>query len=468
MLAGCGLSASRWRQLKRASFFWVNSGAILVWGGFIFGWLPVSMLASIPLLNRVGHTHTDFSYLLVIHLTLQSAYGFKCLANEKNLRRAALDCFWTGLVFAGMVLMYCFGVSHQPVFWVYVFCVAAAAFGAPLLFVFLNNRNRRASSLMVACVFVLGFIPNFRFGLYGFGNVDWLLIPGPRTALDAPSQSVGRIKADRSAPYRVVGEGWNFYGDYSAVYAIEDIRSCAPLSNPEFINLIRNFPGMNLPDASWKIELVDPVAAQPLLNLLNVKYVLGATNIAVPSAGFRLSDRSDFGVLENLDSWPRAFFSDRAISTSSNEEFTKYLLAHGKQPFIALSPETMERQPGLRPLETTENAIVSPATNYQLLPNSTAFDIHAPTAGMVCLTEGQAKDFTATANNEPKEVLTVNRAFKGVYLDKPGEYHIEFVYRPRYWSLACAWFWISAGACVVLASMGFSRVHFERRAAKTL
>ena len=86
---------------------------------------------------------------------------------------------------------------------------------------------------------------------------------------------------------------------------------------------------------------------------------------------------------------------------------------------------------------------------------------------MVCLTEGQAKDFTATANNEPKEVLTVNRAFKGVYLDKPGEYHIEFVYRPRYWSLACAWFWISAGACVVLASMGFSRVHFERRAAKT-
>jgi hypothetical protein len=266
----------------------------------------------------------------------------------------------------------------------------------------------------------------------------------------------------------VVGEGWNFYGDYSAVYAIEDIRSCAPLSNPEFINLIRNFPGMNLPDASWKIELVDPVAAQPLLNLLNVKYVLGATNIAVPAAGFRLSDRSDFGVLENLDSWPRAFFSDRVISTSSNEEFTKYLLAHGKQPFIALSPETMERQPGLRPLETTENTIVSPATNYQLLPNSTAFDIHAPTAGMVCLTEGRAKDFTATANNEPKEVLTVNRAFKGVYLDKPGEYHIEFVYRPRYWLLACAWFWISAGACVVLASMGFSRVHFERRAAKTL
>ena len=70
---------------------------------------------------------------------------------------------------------------------------------------------------------------------------------------------------------------------------------------------------------------------------------------------------------------------------------------------------------------------------------------------MVCLTEGQAKDFTAMANNESKKVLTVNRAFKGIYLDQPGDYHIQFIYRPRYWRLACACFWISAGMVMVLA-----------------
>jgi len=68
---------------------------------------------------------------------------------------------------------------------------------------------------------------------------------------------------------------------------------------------------------------------------------------------------------------------------------------------------------------------------------------------MVCLTEGQAKDFTAKANNESKEVLTVNRAFKGIYLEQPGDYHIKFIYRPRHWRLACACFWISAGAVIL-------------------
>jgi uncharacterized membrane protein YfhO len=73
---------------------------------------------------------------------------------------------------------------------------------------------------------------------------------------------------------------------------------------------------------------------------------------------------------------------------------------------------------------------------------------------VVCLTEGQAKDFTATANGESKEVLTVNRAFKGIYIDQPGDYHIEFTYRPRHWRLSCALFWISIGAVPCAGNSG--------------
>ena len=66
-------------------------------------------------------------------------------------------------------------------------------------------------------------------------------------------------------------------GDYSAVYGLEDIRSCAPLSNGEFIDLIRKFPGVEFGGAGgWAIYSQNPVAAQPLLNLLNVKYLLAA------------------------------------------------------------------------------------------------------------------------------------------------------------------------------------------------
>ena len=459
VLVGCIIAAWQWRQLKSEPFFWVNSGAILLWGGCVFGWIPAFILAAIPLLNRVGHVFLDFSYLLVIHLTIQSAYGFKCLAKVENFRRAVVVLVGMALVFEGMiVLAYGFGLMRRPIEWNYLLCAAAGAVGAPLLFVFLKSRQRQIRTLGWAGIIILGFIPNFRFGLYHRGNDALLMLPGPRETLNSPSKAIDKIKMDKSGSFRVVGLQLSLMGDYSAVYGIEDIRSCAPLSNGEFMNLIRSFPDMGF-NGDWLVEVTDPVKAQPLLNLLNVKYLLAPPDVSDHERpGFRLTDRSDFGVLENLRVWPRAFFANQVVSIASNEKFINHLLKNGQQPFIALTSEEIEKQPGLQQLETTNQAVISPATNYRLLPNSTEFDIHATSAGMVCLTEGQANDFTALANNEPKEVLTVNRAFKGIYLGQPGDYHIQFIYRPRHWRLACACFWISAGAVVLWALKSLIRV----------
>ena len=202
----------------------------------------------------------------------------------------------------------------------------------------------------------------------------------------------------------------------------------------------------------WIIEVENPVAAQPLLNLLNAKYLLTMPGFALPPGlDFRMTDQSDFGVLENLEVWPRAFFTDRVVPIATTGEFIRQLVHHGQHPFAALTPQEIATQPGLRELATAESAVILAATNYQLLANSTAFEIHAPTAGVVCLTEGQARDFSATANGEPKTVLTVNRAFKGIYLDQPGNYHIQFTYRPRHWRLACFLFFAAAVAVITLA-----------------
>jgi len=471
VMVGCIFSALRWRQLKGEPFFWVNSSAILLWGGCVFGWVPAPVLAAIPLLNRVGHVYTDFSYLLVIQLTIQSAFGFKCLAQENNFRRAAVDLIWVGLIFGAMMLVYCFGILHRPIPWDYFFCVSAAGIGAPLLFAYLKSCYRPIPAMGLAGIIILGFIPHFRFGLYNFGTDDLLMLPGPREVLDAPSKSIDRIKADRSGPFRVTGLGWNLQNDYSAVYGIEDIHSCAPLSNGEFINLVRRFPGVVFGgEGGWAIYVLNPKEAQPLLNLLNVKYLLTDPSFqagATTGAGYRIASRNDFLVLENLQTWPRAFFSDKVAINSSTEEFTKQLLENGKQPFVSLSRDEIKRQPGLESLENAKTATILPATHYRLLPNSTEFDVHASSAGVVCLTEGQARNFGVKANDEPKEVLTVNRAFKGVYLDKAGDYHIKFIYRPRHWQLACALFWISAGSVFALVAIRVIRTRNGRKAGRT-
>jgi len=462
ILVGCCFSVLRWRELRGEPFFWVNTIAIILWGGCVFGLVPSSLLATIPLLNRVGHNFTDFSCLLVIHLTIQSAYGFRCLAKVEKLRQVVGDLVCIGGIFAGLFVLYSFGYWHQPIPWNYFLCAAAGAVGAPLLFVFMKSRQRQTLMLGWAGIIILGFIPNFRFGLYNFGNDTLLMLPGPKVALNTPSKAIDRIKADVSEPFRVVGLQWNFMGDYSAVYGLEDIRSCAPVSNGEFINLIRNFPGVTFSN-NWMIEVVNLAQAQPLLNLLNVKYLLSWPDVSVrEKLDFRVTDRSDFGVLENLQVWPRAFFANQVVAIASNEKFIQQLLENGQRPFVALTGEEIEKQPGMKLLETTNQATISPATNYRLTVNATEFDVHASNAGVVCLTEGQAKDFTAKANNESKEVLTVNRAFKGIYLDKPGDYHVKFTYRPRYWRLACALFWISVGGIIVTAMMSAIRATKRR------
>jgi len=463
VLAGCSFSVWRWRQLKEDAFFWINTVAIGLWSGCVFGWVPSSLLATVPLLNRVGHVYTDFSYLLVIHLMIQSAYGFKGLAKAENVQQVAGDVVVVVGVFAGMLLLYFCGYTHRPIRWDYLLCAGAGAIGAPVLYVYMKSRRQQMAVLGWAGIVILGFMPNFRFGLYNRGDDTLLMLPGARETLNPPSQAIDKIKMDRSGPFRVVGLQWNFMGDYSAVYELEDIRSCAPVSNKALVDLLGRFPGVEL-SGYWMVRVSDVVQAQPLLNLLNVKYLLAPAEVNVGGqAGFRLADRSDFGVLENLQAWPRAFFASQVVSLDTNEEFIHHLLKNGREPFIALTREEIESQPGLRALETTNPAVITAAANYRLGPNATGFDIHAPSAGMVCLTEGQGKDFTALANHEPVEVLTVNRAFKGVYLGQPGDYHMEFIYRPRHWRLACAAFGMAAGAVMLWV---LTRSLRGRRAAK--
>jgi hypothetical protein len=460
VLAGCSFSAWRWRQLKGEPFFWVNTGAIVLWGGCVFGWVPAFLLAVVPLLNRVGHTAFDFSYLLVIHLTIQSAYGFKCLAKAERLPQVAGDVACAGGVFAGMILWFSFAPFHRPIPWDYFLCAGAGAIGAPLLFVYLKHRQQPALGIGWVGIIILGFLPVFRFGLYYFGSEAIgddaaLLLPGPRVALNAPSPALDKLKQDPSGPFRVAGLETSLEGDYSAVYGLESIFSCAPLSNGEFIDLVRASPGVNSHDV-WKLELA-PDQAQPLLSLLNVKYLLvSPDSSALRTPNFRLADRSDFGVLENPQVWPRAFFANQVVSLASTGEFVQHLVANGRQPFVALTPSELATQPGLSRLASVIPALISPATRFRLTANTTEFDVHASSAGVVCLTEGQAKDFTALANHTPKAVLTVNRAFKGIYLDQPGDYHVQFNYRPRHWRLACALFGLAAGAAMILAILSLT------------
>ncbi len=444
---GCLFAILRWRQLKHVTFFWVNTVAIVLWSGCIFGWIPGSFLILIPFLNQIGHTDQQFSFLLIIHLTLQSAYGFKCLADAPAYSKAIHDFIWIVIVTLASIFIYLFFIYYTDIQWIYLFTVFISAIIAPLLFVLFKNtiiQDEKRVILAWFIVILVGFIPQYRFAFYNFGDPLLLMIPGNRSDLTAPSLAIDKIKNDKTGPFRVTGVREILIGDTSAIYNLEDIRSSTPVANKDFISLASGIPGITFIPGDWRIRLDDPSTAQPLLNLLNVKYILAPPSTTMlGKVNFKVFDKSDFLVLTNPDAWPRAFFSNQIVPISSTEYFIQYLKAHSKTPFIAIDDDEIAEYPFLQNEQLKAENVITAATNYQLLPNSTSFDIHASSDGVVCLTEGQAHDFYAIVNHEYREVLTVNRAFKGVYLEKAGDYHIEFIYRPHYWIFACTLFWIS-------------------------
>jgi hypothetical protein len=448
VFAGCVLSIFYWRQTKQEPFFWVNLGACALWSGCIFGWVPAAILVRIPLLNRDEHTFTDFAYLLVIHLTLQAAFGFRALAREQSFQRACLNLFWAGMLMAGLVLEAWFS-TPEPLPGEYLLGTGVAALTALLGFAQANRHRSGISLVAWTGIVLLGLLAQFRFGTYAWGDKYLLLLAGPRMAMDAASPAIEKIKTNDAGVYRVAGLQRNLLGEYAAVYGMEDIRSCKPLANGDYIDLVRKFPGIKFGE-EWVIEITDPVAAQPLLNLLNVKYLLTKPGSAWSGGDFRMAGQSDFDVLENQEVWPRAFFTDRVIPVSTTSELIQLLRHDGRRPLVALAPSDFAQEPGLQPLTNTPLPVVTAATHYQLRANSTAFDVRARGAGIVCLLEGQARDFTATANGKPKTVITANRAFKAIYLDHAGAYHIEFTFRPRHWRLACGLFLTASGMLALL------------------
>ena len=73
---------------------------------------------------------------------------------------------------------------------------------------------------------------------------------------------------------------------------------CRRVGNAWIFGMVSHFPGMEVGSSSWRIEVADPIKAQPLLNLLNVKYMLvQREKMGVITPELPVFDQSDFVTL---------------------------------------------------------------------------------------------------------------------------------------------------------------------------
>ena len=166
------------------------------------------------------------------------------------------------------------------------------------------------------------------------------------------------------------------------------------------------------------------------------------------NSDMRLVTDQDMKIWERRTPWPRAFFVDDVAFYRTNELADFVRNANGV-PFAAVrSDKTMKPK---------TNREVVEGKDYSLTSNSTSFQIEAPSSGMVVLSETHIpEDIHVTVNGEPRDVIFVNHAFRGVYIDEPGHYTVSFLYQPRAWYMS--WF-LSVVGFMLLAFL----VYLSRR-----
>jgi len=163
----------------------------------------------------------------------------------------------------------------------------------------------------------------------------------------------------------------------------------------------------------------------PLLNLLNVKYVLSKKELDSPK--LRLAHRGEVLVYENLDVLPRAFWVPQARSFPDSQSLLRHLTSPGFDPKKEILVE--ESVPTLADL-IDGGDLGSPSvhvTEYRL--NAVSIRSKANKPGFVFLGDSYYPGWKAMIDGEETRLYRANYLFRAVYVPA-GEHELRFVFRP--------------------------------------
>jgi hypothetical protein len=255
----------------------------------------------------------------------------------------------------------------------------------------------------------------------------------PKTRMDLRSIRSPAIDAVHAAlaaePARVMGLDWTMTPGFQAVFDLETI------SGPD---VTLNGPMMYLAQAlgiqrtyTWRLFAMssDYGKVSRCLDFLNVRYLLNDPAKPKP-AGTRQLGSYDLNLYESDTAWPRAFFTDTVGTYRDMDDMAEQVQKGDGRPFATVLPAVRQALP--LPAKDPAQRVVEKGRNYHLTTNTTSFEIDAPSAGMVVLSEADSTgDILAYVDGHRVPCLRANLVFRGVYLDKPGHHVVKFAYWPR-------------------------------------
>ena len=399
----------------------------------VFGVIPGRFIVHLPFIANIVHIGETFSCPLLIIVAVMAGFGFAALTRPVPDWRPT---YFRYLALAGCLYALYFGSTQAtPKSAFFVGYAGSMTLALVLLPIGLHRAQAKNDVGLEAGVLVAAIVLlTWRHGQYLKTPFDdYVFNPQVRATLDAPSPAVAFVNSQMKEPSRPMGFGANIFSGYSAILGWESILGVDPLRNPYYDELAAALGIGRVLNADIPTSESDFARFQKGLDLLNVRYYLAAhRDPPAEINGLLRLGQFDLDVYESASSWPRAFFTDRLFRYDSVAQFTAGISAGDGRPFAAAqSSEPLPPPLALLPGDLAGRSIY-PAADYRMTTNTTSFRVQAPSAGVIVLSENFVpNDFQLRVNGQPRDYFRVNHTFKGVYLDRPGLYRIEFKYRPR-------------------------------------
>ena len=424
-----------------------------------FGAVPASMLVRVPLVGNIGHINDAFVTAALPLLLIVCACGARVLLTATGPRVVLVTCLVGILLFSLLFVVQELAPDggFEP-----LALILVTPLGLSIPACLHRIRTVGATLMSCAAAFFASFVLLLPGGLHvdsGIPVVDRLLLqPRLRTVVDQNSPAVDAIHHASHEPSRAIGVDWALFSGSQALYQLEGIGGADPLELPAYRELV---------DASqmWRnwgwftmVRQADVPRLSPLLDMLNVGYVLSRPDnvpIGVSSVAVFRPDRLVVG--RRPTAWPRAFYVDGVTSYTDAVDLLRHVASNGKPIAGVQSIDTQATEATRRVANPTGRVI--PAVGYRLTANTTSFTVRADAPGVAVLTETfLPDDFQATLNGARVPYFRVNHAFKGVVIPSAGVWHVKFEYRPKYWRLSLAGW---GGGIAVLAALALVGVRWR-------
>ena len=429
----------------------------------------------IPGLNL--STPTRVLYIYGFCLCMLSAFGFEYLLNQK---RISIIFIWL-CVIIGCIFLASFVQTHNGLRWatgvhdlnmlshsVYQLVsehfswksdiigmpLIIATVGFFLLILIYNTTN--ASLKTILCALIVAVLS---FDLMGFGL--FYNTTTPRSLEFPETEEISFLKNDSSI-FRIMTLG-PFLHHAFVPFKIEDISgygSFYPERYARYLFISQDKHNKAIPKhfSRW-IQFKH--SNSPLLDLLNVKYLLTPPQFQLNSTHHKKVYSGNINIYENTSVFPRAFcVSSFDIQTSENEMLEmlrKWTISDFQKKVL------LEKQPKLYwKLKSHQDTYTKSAIHFKKYePNTIEMTVKTPHHCMLVLSDMFHPGWQAFVDGHPETIYRANYIMRGVYIPE-GEHTVSFHFNPL--MLKAGWLTTIIGWIIAVLSMiYFSKKKYRER-----